>query len=201
MSSSVIKHLREQFEPDPRTVLAYFFFSFSDPNKQKVDGMLASLLRQICASRPDTPECILNLAKYKERGERPDTETLGKAVLAATHGFSGVFIVIDALDECPSVTGERGKLLTNLSRIIATMSDNIHILCTSRAESDILVAMRDCLSRPSRSEIDLTIYRDSLNRDIALYVDMTLTTAPFKSWPIDLKEDAKESLLRNADGM
>lgn len=163
--------------------------------------MLASVLKQIHARRPDTPEPVQRLGEYRARGERPDTETLEAAVLATTHGFSETFVVIDALDECPTIMGERGKLLTSLCRIIAAMPDNLHILCTSRAEPDILAVMSTILSQPSRAEIDLTIYRDNVNRDVDLYIDKTFASATYSSWPNDLKEEAKKSLLRNADGM
>lgn len=163
--------------------------------------MLASLLKQIYARRPDTPEPIRRLGEYKARGERPDTETLEATLLATIHGFSTIFFVIDALDECPSLDGERRKLLSSLRRVIAAMPDNLHILCTSRAESDIIAAMGTVMSPPSRAEIDLTNYRDSLNRDIGLYIDETLASAAYSTWPTDLKEEAKELLIGNADGM
>lgn len=163
--------------------------------------MLASLLKQIYARRPDTPEPIRSLGEYKARGERPDTETLEAALLATTHGFSAAFLVIDALDECPTSDGERGKLLSSLRRIVAAMPDNLHILCTSRAESDIIAAMETVMSPPSRAEIDLMIYRDSLDHDIGLYIDETLASAAYSTWPTDLKEEAKELLIENADGM
>lgn len=163
--------------------------------------MLASLLKQIYARRPDTPEPIRRLSEYEARGERPDTETLETALLATTHGFSAAFIIIDALDECPILDGERAKLLTSLRRIIAAMPDNLHILCTSRAESDIIAAMGTVISPPSRAEIDLMVHLDSLNHDIGLYIDETLASAAYSTWPTDLKEEAKELLVKNADGM
>lgn len=163
--------------------------------------MLASLLKQIYARRPDTPEPIRSLGEYKTRGERPDTKTLESALIATTHGFSAAFIVIDALDECSTLDGERGKLLTSLHRIIGAMPDNLHILCTSRAESDIIAAMGTIMSPPSRAEIDLMIYRDSLSHDIGLYIDETLASAAYGTWPADLKAEAKELLIQNADGM
>lgn len=161
--------------------------------------MLASMLKQMSARRPDTPEPVQSLKKYMTRGERPETEVLEAAVLATTHGFSTTFIVIDAVDECPNTDGERGKLLTSLCRIIASMPDNLHILCTSRAEPDIVTMMSNVLSPPSRDKVDLTLYL--LNHDIGLYIDKTLAKDAYDSWPDELKEEAKALLVQNADGM
>ena len=197
----MIKYLRDRHASDPRTALAYFFFSFSDLERQKVEGMLASILKQIYARRPDTPEAVQSLKDYKARGERPDTETLETAVLATAHGFSDTFIVIDALDECPSILGERKKLLASLRRIIAAMPPNVHIFCTSRAEPDIVSVMQSILSPMQRAQIDLTSHRSQLYDDIGLYIDNTLASDAYASWPRDLKDEAKESLIGNADGM
>lgn len=98
MSSSVIKYLKDQYEQDPETALAYFFFSFGNIEQQKVSVMLSSLVRQLCASRPDTPQPVKRFEEYMAKGERPDIETLEAALICAVSGFSAVFIVVDALD-------------------------------------------------------------------------------------------------------
>lgn len=142
--------MKDEYEDDPQTALAYHFFSFGNLDQQKVTAMLSSLFRQLCASRPDTPRPIKRFENYMARGERPDVTTLENALIAAVHEFSAVFIVVDALDESPTLQGERPKLLACLRRIIATMPDNLHIFCTSRAERDIYATIDKVLS-PSKS--------------------------------------------------
>ncbi|KAI8188598.1 hypothetical protein K4K48_006468 [Colletotrichum sp. SAR 10_66] len=149
LSSSVIKHLQDNSKSDPGTVLAYFYFNFGSLEQQSLAIMLSSLVKQLCASRPDTPQTIKNLEDYKTKGERPDTKTLEEALIESTRGFSDVFIVVDALDECPTLNGQRGKLLASLTRIVAAMPDNLHLFCTSRAEPDISTAINKLL--PSTS--------------------------------------------------
>ncbi|KAK5989674.1 Ankyrin-3-like protein [Cladobotryum mycophilum] len=201
LSSSAIKHLRDQCASDPFTTLAYFYFSFSDREKQKVDGMLASLIKQICSCRPNVPQLVQQLTEYKNRGEHPDTRTLEAMLIASVLGFSGVYIVIDALDECPVLGEQRGKLLKSLCRILGDAPDNLHILFTSRKEPDIDIAIRTLLSPPSRIEVDLLAYREILNRDIYRYIDATLATDDYQSWPESIKELARKSLIEKADGM
>lgn len=203
LSSSVINDIKNRHRSDPQIALAYFFFSFSDLRKQKVDVMLASLVKQLYASRPDTPEPIASLEGYKTRGEWPDTETLESALLATTRGFAATFIIIDALDECPSLDGEREKLMTSFCRIIGAIPNNVHILCTSRAEADIVAAMSSvsCATKPPRAGIDLNEQRERMNCDISLYIDSTLASSAYSSWPNDLKLEVREVLIEKAEGM
>ncbi|KAK4085199.1 uncharacterized protein Triagg1_189 [Trichoderma aggressivum f. europaeum] len=202
LSSVVIKHLQDQNATDPSTALAYFFFSFSDLEKQKVNNMLSSLVKQLCSRRPDTPPPIQSLNEYMEKGQRPDTQTLEAMLTAVARGFSAVHIVIDALDECPTLQGERKKLLSSLRRIITAAPANFHVLCTSRKEADIDAIMSFLLSPSSNTAaIDLTIRRDVLDRDIGMFIDLTLASEEYSSWPEVIKKEARDSLIEKADGM
>ncbi|KAF0324955.1 hypothetical protein GQ607_007848 [Colletotrichum asianum] len=201
LSSSVIKHLQDKCMSDPGTSLAYFYFNFGIMEYQSVAIMLSSLVKQLCASRPDTPPIIKNFEEYKTKGERPDTRTLENALIASTGGFSDVFIVMDALDECPTLSEERGKLLASLKRIVAAMPDNMHLLCTSRAEPDISTVINTLLCPPSRVAIDLLQDTTGLRSDIGIYINSVLESDDYNLWPGELKADAKRLLTERADGM
>ncbi|KAF5593388.1 ankyrin repeat [Fusarium subglutinans] len=201
LSSSVIKYLKDQYENNPETALAYYFFSFGNVEQQKVSVMLSSLVRQLCASRPDTPQPIKRFKDYMAKGERPDIETLEAALMSAVSGFSATFVVIEALDECPAFDGERLKLLNCLRRIIASMPDNMHIFCTSRAEPDIHMTIGELLEGPAKAAIDLTENREGLNRDLRLYIDTVLDTRTYCWWSVGVRAKAKNILIARADGM
>ncbi|KAL7809038.1 ankyrin repeat-containing domain protein [Trichoderma gracile] len=202
LSSVVIKHLKDQHASNPSTALAFFYFSFSDVKKQRVGQMLASLVQQLCARRPDTPQPIQSLKEYQEKGQRPDTKTLESILVAVATGFSAVHIVIDALDECPTSQGERKMLLQSLHRIMTAAPANVHICCTSRNEADINTAVIDLLSLPlNAAVIDLTAQKDILDQDIGSFIDSTLASWDFQSWPDDTKAKARRSLIDKADGM
>ncbi|KAF5657495.1 ankyrin repeat protein [Fusarium circinatum] len=201
LSSSVIKYLKDQYETDPETALAYYFFSFGNVEQQKVSAMLSSIVRQLCASRPDTPQPIKRFEDYMAKGERPDIETLEAALVSAVSGFSAVFIVVDALDECPAFDGERPRLLNCLRRIITSMPDNLHIFCTSRAEPDIHMAISEVLDVPAKAAIDLTENQVGLDRDMRLYIDSVLSLETYCWWSDDVMATAKDILIARADGM
>lgn len=126
-------------------------------------------------------------------------ETLENTLSATIHGFSKVFLVIDALDECPSESGERKTLLDSLYRIHTARFGNLHLLCASRKVFDIQNSR--LLSLPSRVAVDLSIYKDAVDKDIGLYIDKTLSSSDYDSWPVSTKAVAKTALIKKADGM
>ncbi|KAM0258592.1 hypothetical protein ACHAQJ_003763 [Trichoderma viride] len=201
LSSSVINYINDQYKSDPLTAVAYFYFSFTDSQKQEVDVMLASIIKQISAHRPNIPQPVQQLNEYKVSGRRPDTQTLITALKATLLGFSAVYIIIDALDECPAINGERRKLLKVLSKMLNEATGSLHLLLTSRKESDINTAMIPHISRSFSYELDLLAYRRTLDDDIGLFIDSILASDDYESWPQEVKAEARSSLIEKADGM
>lgn len=164
--------------------------------------MLASLVKQLCSRRPDTHQLFKSLSEYREKGQRPDTKTLGAILTTVARGFSTVYITIDALDECPLLDGERRILFNSLRQIMAAAPANVHMFCTSRREADIDSAMGTLLPSPLQvTMIDLTIRRNVLDHDIDLFIDLTLSSYEYRSWPARIRAEAKKSLIKRADGM
>jgi hypothetical protein len=167
-----------------------------------VEEMLSSVIKQLCCRRPDTPASVQSLQKYKEKGQRPDRETLEDALASSMHGFLDLYIVLDALDECPSESGERDKLLRTLLRLHHKDQPNLHLFLTSRREEDIEFELKPSSSGPSAIiDIDLSAVQAALEHDIGLYIDQTFDQQPFRRWPGELKEVAKSALVKNSDGM
>jgi hypothetical protein len=164
--------------------------------------MLRSLTKQLCAQRPDTPELVRGfLRRYKEVGGQPSVTELEDALIAAFHGFSNVYIVLDALDECPAEGKYREALFESLGRIIKIEPPNLHLICTSREESDIKAAFDTFLEQPSSSSIALAAHRGDVNRDIGVFIDHALSAKRYGSWPAEIKAFAKQELVKKADGM
>ncbi|KAF4630221.1 hypothetical protein G7Y89_g7914 [Cudoniella acicularis] len=204
-NASVIQHLRGSYEPNPENVVAFFYFSFTDGKKQDTVEMLSSIVKQLCCRRPDTPTCVEALRQYKEKGQRSDLKTLASTLLAALHGFTHVHLVLDALDECPYESGARETLLCAIHLILEKKPDNLHLFLTSRREVDIEAGLKPLISIPPLNtftvDINLSTVQDALDLDIGLHIDQKLNAEPFRSWPNDVKEEAKTALIRNADGM
>ena len=200
-SSSVIHHLEKLYDPDPYTALAYFYFSFSEIEKQSTENMLRSLIVQLCGGRPDTPKPLLDLHLYRDKNLQPGLENLEEILQASTQDFRSIYLVIDALDECPRENGERDKLLKCLERVHKWALTNFHVLCTSRPEPDIEAELVPLFSGPATSIIDLQKRREEVNRDIGTYIDQKIASSEFRYWPLKTKNDVKAALTDKADGM
>jgi hypothetical protein len=63
--------------------------------------MLRSLIVQLCGRRPDTPKLLLDLRCFRDVNHQPDLESLETTLLASIQDFKTIYLVVDALDECP----------------------------------------------------------------------------------------------------
>lgn len=201
LSSTIIKYLEAKCIQSPTIAVVYFYFSFSLATEQNVNDMLSSLIKQLCCCRPDIPESAQKLSEFKNKGGHPDTERLEEVLVSSVYGFSAVYIIIDGLDECPELGGYRRKLLNSLRRILKNMPDNLHILCTSRNEPDIRTRLVPALFGSTRMELDISSRRDIIDHDIGKYIDATLSTDDFNSWPDEVKLHARKVLIEKSDGM
>lgn len=205
-SASIIRGLKDAYDNDPNVAIAYFYFSFNTQETQTTDTLLCSLICQLWTKRPDKPEIISKLDKYEKQNQRPDLETLKEALAAMTCGFSNVYIIVDALDECPNEDGvwKREKLLESLSHLQKKLLPNVHLLCTSRSEPDIEATFRPLITLSNAVlEIDL----DSsgciglVQHDISLYLDQLFATPNYQFWSDGNKAEAKSVLITKAEGM
>jgi hypothetical protein len=117
--------------------------------------MLRSLIVQLSGRRPDSPKVLLDLRRLRDINQHPDLKSLEATLQATTEGFEKVFLVIDALDECPENNSEREILLKLIDRIQGWSSSSLHFLCTSRKENDIERAFQPLLQNQNASTIDL----------------------------------------------
>jgi hypothetical protein len=170
--------------------------------------MISSIIKQLCYRRPDTPVSVESLSEYKLKGERPDMKTLEEMLLATMHGFSQVYVVLDAIDECPAEIGirntSRSVLLESLLRIRDKAPDSLHLFLTSRREFDIQAELQTSPNSgapPPIVDLDLTHVREAVDHDIGLHIDQEFSKSPFRNWGSDIKDEAKSALIKNADGM
>ncbi len=71
---------------------------------------------------------------------------------------------------------------------------------TSRKGSDI----QFCFQKQDSSaklEIDLSSYKRAIDHDIGCYIDATLELVPYESWAPQIREEAREALIKKANGM
>ncbi|KAI9438070.1 hypothetical protein H4582DRAFT_2076662 [Lactarius indigo] len=91
-----------------RPIMAYFYFDFRDLNKQTCHDLLLSLVSQLSIS--SSLYCgILNrmYTSHKNGARQPSDDTLKECLreMLRLPGQGPIFIVLDALDECPDSSG------------------------------------------------------------------------------------------------
>ena len=171
------------------TAVAYYYFDFSHGEKQKVASFVRSVIAQLCTQWNCIPDSVQELYRSYHHLQ-PDLEKLVDVLMSLLNICTGVYIVIDALDEC----SDRELLL----RIISRMHHNgiVRLMATSRRESDI----EQELGPLTKWTTNLT--NSAHHEDIRLYIQTQLRNNPvLKSWPKTTRSQIEKSLVDGAHGM
>ncbi|KAI9763170.1 MAG: hypothetical protein M1835_007907 [Candelina submexicana] len=110
--------------------------------------------------------------------------------------FDGVFIILDALDECR----EREKLLDSISEWAGWAIGKLHTLVTSRRESDIEDSLDCFISDCQKINIQSTL----VDEDILTYIHSKLrTNGGMKRWQKypEVQREIEMTLMKEANGM
>ena len=127
--------------------LAYFYFDFKDTAKQDLRALLSSLLIQLSDQSDIFCDALLSLhSAHKQGSEQPTVDSLAqclKGMLKIT-GQVPIYLVIDALDECPNDSGipsSREKVLELVEELVKFCHPNLRLCITSRPELDIQTSL------------------------------------------------------------
>ena len=186
-------------------ILAYFYFDFRDLDKQTCRHLLLSLVSQL-STRSSTCCDILNrVYETHEKGTRqPSDDTLKECLVEMLRlpRQGPIFIVLDALDECPDSSGfpsPRDEVLQLVKELVELRLQELHICTTSRPEVDIRVVLEPLAFR------SVSLHDESGQKtDIADYVRNAVKLSPsmaMRRWREDDKNLVIETLTERADGM
>lgn len=204
-SSTVIAHVQEKCKNEPSWALGYWYFTFRDLSSQKVDQFLRSLVRSLCSQRRDTPTVIEEEYMQARYGDlSPSTKSLMNMLNSVLDGFENVYVLVDALDECPKLgkdqSRERDELLERIHEICSWNKPCLHILTTSRKEKDVEESLAD-LSKNIYNFQTVTVHGHHVEQDIRKYIQRKLAARQFKTWEPELKREVQEELAAQAGGM
>ena len=195
LSGSIIQGLKGALSTDELSTCAmgYFFFSYTDKAKQTIDGMLSTLVAQLCERLPRLPTEMLTL--YKKNVTQLCRPVLLEALLIMVKVFRITYLVIDALDEVSST--ERDELVNILQSITTNPSfSKTNLIVTSRRESYLVEGLTDCMGR------SICLTSRVVDSDIESFVSQTVQNeSKFIKWPQDLKTLIVETLTSGAKGM
>ena len=132
--------------------LVYFYCDFRDENKQSCRKLVLSILSQLAAQSSSYCDILSHLYSTHEHGRRMPsdgalTQCLKKMLSLPTQG--PVYLIIDALDECPNHTGmptSREEVLDLIEDLVNLHRPNVHICVTSRPEIDLQTAFEPLTS-------------------------------------------------------
>ena len=203
-SSAIIEDI-DTMRKGGSTLIAYYYFDFKDSSKHDVRGLLKSLLLQLGEYSGHYWDALHQLYNTcRDGSEQPSEASLVnclKTMLELPRQVP-VFIVLDALDECPDTTGTpsaREKVLAFVEDLVLSNPPNLFMCITSRPEQDIQTVLNPLTSASSR----VSLHKERGQReDIRHYVrSFVLSDRAMRKWRKEDRELVIDTLPERADGM
>jgi len=185
------------------TSLAFFYCDFREDQKTGLRGLLSSLLTQLCHQSDTYYDLLSKFYSEHVNGSRyPGDDALAECLkdLLKLSGQAPVYLIVDALDECPNTSAmpsPRIDVLNLIEGLIKSKIPDLHVCVTSRPEMDI----RDVLD--TLASHTLSLHDESGQKDdIGEYVKSVINTDPkSKRWEAEDKQLVIDVLISKADGM
>ena len=163
-SSSIVEEISRHCKSDPSLAIAYFYFDIHTTDTRPY-AVLRSLIEQLSFQCPTTPDVLLRLFSRNADGRRsPTPSTLLRTIKSIIETFQNVYLIFDALDECPS----RNDVFSFLHTMQSWRLGTLHLLATSRPEPDIEQSLSSVVSHDIRMDESL------VDGDIQIYVTKLL---------------------------
>ena len=185
--------------------VAYLYFDFRDTDKQNVHNILPSLLTQLSARSDSRCEILSRVYEARDDGaHKPNNSTLIACLkeMLALPDQGPIYIILDALDECPNTSGipsARKQVLHLLKDLVCLQLFDLHICVTSSPEIDIRTALESLAFCP------VSLHDESgQKRDIEDYIRFVVyadSDTAMKRWRDKDRELVIETLTGRADGM
>ena len=183
--------------------LAFFYCDFREEEKTGIRGLISSLLAQL--SHQSDPYYDVLLKFYSDHVEglrRPSDDALVGCLkdLLKLPRLAPVYLIVDALDECPNASSNptpRAEVLDLIKELINSQLPNLRICVTSRPEADIKHVLDPLISRY------ISLHDEGgQKRDIENYIKSAVHTHPEnRRWKAEHKQLVIDTLTRKANGM
>ena len=184
--------------------IAYFYFDFRDVDKQSRRKLLPSLLIQLSTRSNAFCDILSHLYEAHDNGaHQPNDKALMQCLheMLALKNQGPVYIILDALDECPDtsdVPSPREQVLDLVKQLLGLRLPSLRICITSRLEVDIGAALEPLASQTVSLQDEC-----GQKKDIADYVRSVVYSGSGKF--MRLREEDKEHVIQTlserADGM
>jgi hypothetical protein len=202
VSSTIIEDIRAMRKAGLAS-LAFFYCDFREDRKKELRGLLSSFLVQLCHQSDSYFDIISKFYSEHEKGLHPPSDDALSGCLKDLLNLPGqapVYLIVDALDECPNqsvVRSPRADVLRFIEELVTTQIQNLRVCVTSRPELDIMDIL-DPLIFCSVSLHD----ESGQKRDIEDYIKSVINTRPKRGrWKEEHRKLAIDVLVEKSNGM
>jgi hypothetical protein len=183
--------------------MAFYYFDFRDVKKQDRYGLLSSLLSQLSAKSDSCYDVLSQLYSDNASGiVKPDDVELTQCIkdMLGFEGQGPIYIIIDALDECPDTSetpSAREEVLELVDELINLNLPNVHLCVASRPEIDIRRALEPL------KPLEISLHdEDGQKNDIIEYIKSVIySDRKMRNWREEDKQLVVDTLSDKADGM
>ena len=199
VSSAIIEDIRAMQKAGLAS-LAFFYCDFREDRKKELRGLLSSFLVQFYHQSDAYFDILSKFYLEHDKGSRPPSDDALAGCLKdllKLPGLAPVYLIVDALDECPNssvVRSPRAKVLSFIEELVTTQILNLHACVTSRPEHDIKDVLDPLIFR------SISLHDESgQKRDIEDYIKSVINTRTM--WEEEHRKLAIEVLTENSNGM
>ncbi len=171
--------------------MAYFYFDCRDgqANFQLQNKLICCLISQFADMQHKGVPLELEKLYKNSKFQQPQDKHLEDILDSVLSGIPHAYVVIDALDECTN----REKVLIWLSKVMQKLSNNMHILITSRPFPDIAKAFGKLYTTSVNME------ENTVNSDIVKYLKSKIENK-FEDLNESIKAQIQNVLIQKAEG-
>jgi hypothetical protein len=181
--------------------MAYYYFDFRDSKKQDCYGLLASLILQLSLESDPCCNILSKLYLDNNRARKPTLIALKKCMkdMLSQPGQGPIYIIVDALDECPNSSGTpsaRGKVLELIKELVGLDLPEVHLCVTSRQEIDIQKVLE------SLDPLQISLHNETgQEADIIAYIKSVVNSNSVLDWTEEDENLVINTLSHKANGM
>jgi hypothetical protein len=183
--------------------MAYYYFDFRDVRKQDCYGLLASLVSQLSAESDSCYNILSQLYSDNMNGSRePDFDSLKECMkdMLLLPRQGPIYIIVDALDECPDLSGTpsaREEVLELIGELVDLELPNVHLCVTSRPEMNIRLVLEPL------TNLKISLHDEiGQKKDIIQYINSIVRSdVNMRRWKQEDKHVIVDTLSDKADGM
>ena len=183
--------------------LAFFYCDFREDQKKDLRGLLSSFLIQLCHQSDSYSDILFKFySEHAEEERHPSDDELARCLTDILNlpGCAPVYLIVDALDECPNtsaVRSPRAEVLDLIEQLMKSEFPNLRMCVTSRPETDI----KDVLDGLTSRSVSLHD-EGGQKRDIEEYIKSVIYSHPKnRRWKAEHKQLVIDVLTKKANGM